>query len=277
MASKETRPLFETRLIKEDDIYGKEGYTLNLLRPDVYQFESKTAGCHVYLILGDTFNVLIDSGLVSKFDSFNYLLTTEIGLTIEDINLIINTHAHFDHISTNCFFDCFVAAHRNAATKIQNADELIIKAKKHNIDLNDFRVHIWLDNQNVFDLGNIKLEIIETPGHTSGGISIYEPDDRFMFTGDTLFNGALTNVYESGSISELINSLKTLHALKINYVFPAHGKPIIGKEKVNEQIHLAIHNAEKNLQEFIDRVHRKPEGEKIRIPPSLYNREEQDL
>ena len=72
---------FVPRLVKEDDLYGeKVGYRLNLLRPNVYQFYSRTEGCHVFLIIGDDLNVLIDTGIITKFNSLNYLLTTEVGL-----------------------------------------------------------------------------------------------------------------------------------------------------------------------------------------------------
>ena len=101
MSYGEDKISFPPRLIKKDDLYGKAGYTLNLIKPNVYQFNSIGAGCHVYLIIGEDLNVLIDTGIITKFDSLNYLLTTEIGLKIEDIDLIINTHEHFDHVGGN--------------------------------------------------------------------------------------------------------------------------------------------------------------------------------
>ena len=97
--------IFKPRLIKEDDLYGKiDGYTLNLIKPNIYQFSVLGSGCHVYLIIGETLNVLIDTGIITKFNSLNYLLTTEVGLKVEDISLVINTHEHFDHISSNPYF-----------------------------------------------------------------------------------------------------------------------------------------------------------------------------
>jgi len=103
---------FQPHIIKKDDLYGKEGYILNLIKPNIYQFASIGAGCHIYLIIGEELNVLIDTGIISKFNSFNYLLTTEVGLRVEDINLVVNTHEHFDHISSNAYFHCAIAAHR---------------------------------------------------------------------------------------------------------------------------------------------------------------------
>ncbi|MCP4761174.1 MAG: MBL fold metallo-hydrolase [archaeon] len=260
---------FKWRKIKDDDIYGKNGYTLNLLRPNIYQFASQGVGSHVYLVIGDDRNVLIDPGIISKFDSFNYLLTTEIGLKVEDIDLIIGTHEHFDHISTNMFFSCPIAAHRWAATKIQHSDELITKAKANSVDMDDFRIDIWLENRNVFDLGNVLLEVMETPGHTSGSICIYEPHEHYMFTGDTLFCGNIPNIYESGSISELIDSLQYLSTLRINSFFPGHGRSVFTEEEVKKEIIRAMDKAEQDLQSYIEEIHSKPLGD-TKVPPSLY-------
>ena len=267
---------FKPRLIKEDDLYGKEGYTLNLIKPNIYQFESHGPGSHVYLIIGDSLNVLIDTGIITKFNSFNYLLTNEIGLSVEDVNLVINTHEHFDHISSNAYFHCTIAAHRWAATKIEHTDELITKGRKWGVDLSDLRVNIWLEDRNIIDLGNVFLKVVETPGHTSGCICLYEPFKHYIFTGDTLFKGAITNIYESGSISEYINSLQILNTLKIKEFYPSHGKYIIGENNVKDEIASSIDNAKMELINFVNRIKSKPiEG--VRPPPSLYDREEEDL
>ena len=268
---------FKPRLIKEDDLYGEpEGYRLNLLRPNIYQFYSRTAGCHIFLIIGDDLNVLIDTGLITKFNSFNYLLTTEIGLKIEDIGLVINTHEHFDHISANAYFHCPIAAHRWAAVKIQHSDELITKGKKWGIDLTDMRINLWLEDRNIIDLGNTMLKVIETPGHTSGCICLYEPYKNYIFSGDMLFKGTLSNIYESGSISEYIDSLELLDTLKINSFYPSHGHPVIGADLVAQEIKTSIENAKIELHAFVNRIRSKSLG-KARPPPSLYNREKEDL
>ncbi|MHA2037416.1 MAG: MBL fold metallo-hydrolase [Promethearchaeota archaeon] len=276
MVQEENITLFQPRLIKEDDIYGKAGYTLNLIRPNVYQFHSYGSGSHVYLIIGESLNVLIDTGVITKFNSLNYLLTTEIGIKIEDINLVINTHEHFDHISANAYFQCPIAAHRWAATKIQHTDELITKGRQRGVDLSNLKINIWLEDRNIIDIGNTILKIIETPGHTSGSICIYEPFQQFIFTGDTLFKDATTNIYESGSISEYINSLQFLYTLRINSFFPSHGKYVLGEENVRNEIHSSIKNAEIELEAYIYRLKSKP-PEEGKPPPSLYKREQEDL
>jgi glyoxylase-like metal-dependent hydrolase (beta-lactamase superfamily II) len=269
--------VFKPRLIKEDDIYGeKEGYRLNLLRPNVYQFFSRGAGCHVFLIVGDDLNVLVDTGIITKFNSFNYLLTTEVGLEIGDIDLVINTHEHFDHISSNAYFHCPIAAHRWAAVKIQHSDELITKGKKWGVDLTDMRINIWLEDRNIIDLGNTMLKVIETPGHTSGCICLLEPYKNYLFSGDTLFKSANSNIYESGSISEYIDSLQILDTLKLECFYPSHGRSVFGFDSVNQEIESSIENAKMELNTFVNRIKSKS-LEKARPPPSLYNRDQEDL
>jgi len=269
-------PEFEPRKVKEDDMYGKQGYVLYQLRPNVFQFSSLGSGSHVYLIIGENLNVLIDTGIITKFNSFNYLLTTEIGLKAEDIDLVINTHEHFDHISANSYFHCPIAAHRWAAVKIQSNDELIMKGKRWGVDLTNLRVNIWLEDRMVFDLGTNFLQVVETPGHTSGSICVYEPIKQFLFSGDTLFQGATTNIYESGSISEYINSLRILNTLKIKSFHPGHGASVYGEENVKQEIQASIDNAYIELDTYINRIKSRP-IEELRPPPSLYDRKEQDL
>ena len=276
MTQQKERSVFQPKVIKQDDMYGKSGYTLNLIQPNIYQFESRGLGCHVYLVIGEDLNVLIDTGLISKFNSFNYLLTTEVGLKVEDIDLIINTHEHFDHISSNAYYDCPIAAHRWAAVKMHNSDELIMKGKKWGVDLTSLKVDFWLENRNIFDLGNVFLKILETPGHTSGCICILEPYKNYMFTGDTLFKSATSNIYESGSISEYINSLQILNTLKLKSFYPSHGPSVVGEDEVNEEIETSIMNAKMQLQNYVHRVKSKPLKE-ARPPPSLYCRDEEDL
>ena len=65
MSDGKEKVIFKPRLIKEDDMYGtREGYTLNLIKPNIYQFASQGAGCHIYLIIGEELNVLIDTGII---------------------------------------------------------------------------------------------------------------------------------------------------------------------------------------------------------------------
>jgi len=86
------------------------------------------------------------------------------------------------------------------------------------------RVHLWLENRFRFDLGNFSLEVIHTPGHTSGSICLYELNHNVLFTGDTLFaGGSLSYIAESGSVGDYIYFISHLTTRKINKIYPGHG------------------------------------------------------
>ncbi len=251
-------------------------YSLSKLNDNLFQFKSFGKGSHVYLVLGDRLNVLIDTGSYEKFNSFVELLMADIGLEIKDISLIINTHEHWDHLSSNHYFKykSLIAAHRFAAMKIELQDEYVIRGKECNFDVADLKTNIWLENKVVIDLGgDCYLKILHTPGHTSGSICIYEPYLQFLFTGDTVFaNGFTTNIYESGSLGEYINSLQYLNTKRINELYPGHGP--ISKDPYND-INASILGAKLKLDEYIENVELK--NPDARPPPSVYDREKKKL
>ena len=69
---------------------------------------------------------MIDSGIDSSFGDLRDALR-EIGFTPADVDLVINTHEHFDHIGGNKYFyrTAIIAAGRLAAAKITEKDEYV--------------------------------------------------------------------------------------------------------------------------------------------------------
>lgn len=83
--------------------------------------------------------------------------------------------------------------------------------------------------------GAMDLEVLETPGHTPGGLSFYDRKDGLVFTGDTLFEGSVGRTdFPGGSMTTLLTSIrKELFTLpEATHVLPGHGEPTaIGTEK----------------------------------------------
>lgn len=200
--------------------------TAEILQENVYRIRGRGKGSHSYLVRGSMGNALIDPGLDSNFTFLQESLFS-IGLKVRDIDIVINTHEHFDHIGANRYFQesSLIAAHRFAATKMTVNDRFVTLYKSGDINELTQHVHLWLESKSRIDLGNITLNIIHTPGHTSGSICIYEPDRKIMFTGDTLFaGGTLSFIAESGSLGDYINSLKNLGTIRVNDIYPGHGE-----------------------------------------------------
>jgi len=196
------------------------------LAPGIFQFRGEKPGSHVYLIKGDTKNVLIDTGVAGKFPVLKHRFS-ELNMRVKDVNLVILTHEHYDHIGATAFFHrtAVVAAHRLAANKLELQDEFVTFRKYKDQPSKPFWVDIWLEDGSIIDLGNYELQVIHTPGHTSGCICLYEPGAGLLFTGDTVFaGGTLSEIAVGGNVSDYVNSVRRLSNLKIKQFFPSHGR-----------------------------------------------------
>ena len=196
------------------------------VRAGIYQFLGEKPGSHVYLIRGWDKNLLIDTGISSNS---RYLVEClkQLGLKARDIDLVVLTHEHFDHIGAAAFFfkTAVIAAHRLAANKIELQDEFVTLTRYRDAASKPFYAHVWLEDDALIALGNYELRVIHTPGHTSGCICVYEPNERLLFSGDTVFaNGTLSEIATSGNISDYVNSLRRLSTLRIVEMCPGHGR-----------------------------------------------------
>jgi glyoxylase-like metal-dependent hydrolase (beta-lactamase superfamily II) len=218
------------------------------LKPNIFWIKGEDTSSHTYLIRGDYKNVLIDSGLDKNFFRLQRSLL-EVGFKVRDIDIVINTHEHFDHIGANRYFQdhSLIAAHRFAATKITVEDRYVTMYKSGDLNEPSLKVHLWLENKFRFDLGNYLLEVVHTPGHTSGSICIYEFTRKILFTGDTLFaGGTLSYIGESGSVGDYINSINVLETRKISELYPGHGNM---SKTPEEDMQKAIMNAKALLND----------------------------
>lgn len=230
-------------------IPGYEGDSLTELRPNVWRIASPGSGGHAYLVNDRERRVLIDSGLAQDVEHLTSQLAV-LNLHPADIHMVINTHEHYDHTGGNRHFQdtALIAAHRFAATKIEMLDEYVTHAKESGFDMEGFRVHLWLENGTLIVTGDYRFEIVHTPGHTSGCICIYEPQQHFMFTGDTLVAGGdLPPVLESGSGSDYVNSLERLNTLKLSSIFPGHG---YDSDEPGSDLEKAIMRARERLEAY---------------------------
>ena len=192
----------------------------------IYQFRGEKPGSHAYLVRGATKNVLIDTGVAGKFPVLKHRLA-ELGLHVRDVSLVILTHEHYDHIGATAFFhrSALVAAHRLAANKVELQDEFVTFKKYRDECSKPFWVDVWLESGSVIDLGNYELQVLHTPGHTSGCICLYEPSRGLLFTGDTVFaGGTLSEIAVGGNVSDYVNSVRRLSSLKIRQIYPGHGR-----------------------------------------------------
>jgi glyoxylase-like metal-dependent hydrolase (beta-lactamase superfamily II) len=218
------------------------------LRPGIFQIRGLHGSSHSYVIKGNYMNVMIDSGSDQNFPVLERGLF-QIGLKVKDINLLINSHEHCDHIGANRYFQeyAMIAAYRLAASKMISGDYYVTMYKGNDLNEIPMRVHLWLENMTRIDLGNYSLRVFHTPGHTSGCISIIETTHGLLFSADSVFaGGTLSYIAESGSIGDYLDSLTRLRCFGLRALYPGHGK--ISTTPM-EDIDQAIANAERLLDE----------------------------
>lgn len=143
-----------------------------------------------------------------------------------NIKYIIITHAHGDHIGALRELKDY----SNALVCIHREDNEMLRSKSKNFSgmmggaAVEMTADKFLEDGEVLNLGETKLKIIHTPGHSRGGISIY--CDRVLFSGDTLFQNSVgrTDLY-GGSMNELVKSIREkLFTLPDDtVVYPGHG------------------------------------------------------
>ena len=190
---------------------------------NVYCIEGIMADSNSYLIdntdSDSEYNyILVDTG-TGQSDSNLFTNIREIGIEPEDIDLIVNTHCHYDHVGGNDFFpNAKIAIHKVDAIALRDPDsELTVSSlfgaivRKHDVDI---------ELEEGDKIAN--FEVLNTPGHTKGGISLY--DGEILISGDTIFsNGGVGRMDIGGSPIDMKESLMRLKELDVEYLLPGHG------------------------------------------------------
>jgi len=135
------------------------------------------------------------------------------------VRRVLTTHGHWDHIQA-------VEAVRNAGIDVG-----IAEADAKMLPAYDFVIH----DDEVYEVGDLRLRSIHTPGHTLGSTSFVLEGEPLLFTGDTLFPGGPGNTSTPGaSFEQILGSIdRRLFTLPADLlVLPGHGlDTTIGEER----------------------------------------------
>lgn len=123
--------------------------------------------------------------------------------------LVVNTHGHYDHIGCDDKFGVVVCIHKDDAASLKNPELNLSRLLMTEYSVNT-TVRELTDGERICSDG-IVLEVIHTPGHTPGGISLLlkEPVNNIVFSGDTLFCGGVGRTdFPGASHKQLVSSIK---------------------------------------------------------------------
>lgn len=211
---------------------------------ETWQFTEKFLGENVYcyLLIGTEKALLIDT-------AYGF---TDIGSAIREITAlpltVVNTHGHFDHITGNYRFGETYLHKKDAALyrlhTQQSSLETLLKfivggGMKADLAVLALRPQIRrmlchaipdtkeLPECGYFELGNRRVDILETPGHTQGSISLLDTKNGWLFSGDTCGDeGMLLHFREATSVKTFQKTIRSIRSLvdtgTITRNYPSH-------------------------------------------------------
>ncbi len=149
---------------------------------------------------------------------------------------IIATHGHFDHClagyELQMAFKIPFMLHPKDKKLLSRATDSASYWMNREIVVKPPKVNQEINQGDSLKIGNWKLEIIHTPGHTPGGISLYNQEDKIAFVGDTLFkNGVGRTDFKYASSKQLWQSINKLKEKLSGYTaYPGHGQKFVIRE-----------------------------------------------
>ena len=197
-----------------------------------------------YLVIDESNNsaYVVDPGEASPIIDF---------LENKNIKLkyILNTHHHYDHIGGNKElkkkFGSRVIGFKKDSNRIPGID-------------------ILLEDNQIWKAENFKAKIIHIPGHTSGHICFHFFQEKFIFTGDTLFSLGCGKIFE-GTYKEMFESLNKIKSL------PEETKIYCGHEyTLANSKFCMIHDPKNlNLKKKIEKIKKKINDGLPTIPSTI--------
>ncbi|MGE5601896.1 MAG: MBL fold metallo-hydrolase [Nitrososphaerales archaeon] len=198
-----------------------------------------------YVIHGDERAILLDTGMG----------VGDIRAEAENITKLplvaVNTHWHYDHIAGNYQFE-EVWAYDNDF-EVRKIEEGVSNAEmgyrmgpdwvcrpipggfgSDNYYVRPSRVTHRLRHLEEIDLGGRTLVVHHTPGHSPGGLCLYDRQERLLFSGDVYYPGTLYCNLERSNFPDYLASLEYLAAMldRVSQVAPSHNEPLVPPSEI---------------------------------------------
>ena len=188
-------------------------------------------GVNVYLIDGGGEFLLIDIGFEEAVDEIVEMVR-QMDFNLSTCKMVIATHADADHVQglrrAKELLRTEVAAHPRSVDPLESGDAILtyatIKAQGIEIPMPTCKIDVQLNEGDVIDVGDLKLQVWHTPGHTDGQLSFKLGD--LLFCGDNIYKDSCVGVIDAhhgSNLPEFLKSLKRILRDDSKFLLPSHG------------------------------------------------------
>lgn len=220
------------------DIYkNKKEDELKKVSANVY-VETDIFACNLGLITTKEGNIMIDT---PHFATDAVKWREEI-LKKGELRYLINTEEHPDHTDTGHYFSGIVITHQKTREHLSKVPTKTVVDRQRFLDpkgselLEGFRLKLanitFTESLDLF-LGELTLKLFSLPGHSSGGIAVYIPAEKIVFTTDIVFCQKKSWLHEANP-EKWLQSLKKIGDLDVDIIVPGHGE-LCNKDYLAEQ------------------------------------------
>ena len=195
-------------------------FTIQNIAENIWAIEQK--GVRAFLLVGRDNAILVDTCFGGD------ILSVCQSVTDKPITLI-TTHSDPDHIGCDQQF---------SVQYLHSAEFERYESRSRNV-----LPAVPMQDGDVFEVGDYRLEVILIPGHTPGSIALLDRKHRFLISGDTVQSGCIFMHGDGRNLSQFRQSIAKLEQMRLDglfdTVFPSHGEAIVSADILADHLALA--------------------------------------
>ena len=166
--------------------------------------------------------------------------------------IVVNTHSHYDHVSSNYQFDTiysinttYTQSNAKGHPHSDYADSMTMDTIWKNLPNNFsfefyesrvYEIDKFIKNGEIIDIGNREIEVVQIPGHSPDSVMLIDKQNRMMFTGDSFYPAPLYVYSDTSSFQEFFLSSQSMFSRRedVDFLMPGHNETMLTVDYLDE-------------------------------------------